>query len=285
MGNHRMFANAIIDSDSFLDMPLSTQALYFHLGMKADDDGFVGSPKRLARSVSCTEDDLKLLIAKGYIIPFDSGVVAIAHWNVHNKIRKDRKKETFYQDEKQLLSVTVSNVYTTDPQPDNQPATTCQPNDNQSATNCQPSDNQLSAQGKVSQDKISQDKVSEGKISQEKIRKGKPLSSTAVDAPSRTPYGIFHNVLLTEDELNRLKSRYPYDYEAKIERLSRYLKSTGKRYSNHYATLLSWLEEDAAKSPPQYEHRASYDLSELEKIDTLDFVDEPDFQHEQRHVF
>ena len=126
MGNHRMFANAIIDSDSFLDMPLSTQALYFHLGMKADDDGFVGSPKRLARSVSCTEDDLKLLIAKGYIIPFDSGVVAIAHWNVHNKIRKDRKKE----------QPTV-NQMTTNPQPTvNQVTTNCQPIVNQVTTKC-----------------------------------------------------------------------------------------------------------------------------------------------------
>ena len=72
MGNHRMFSNAIIDSDKFLDMPLTTQALYFHLGMKADDDGFVGNPKKVTRSVNCTEDDLKILIAKGFLISFES---------------------------------------------------------------------------------------------------------------------------------------------------------------------------------------------------------------------
>ena len=72
MGNHRMFANTIIDSDLFLEMPLSTQALYFHLGMRADDEGFINNPKKIIRSVSCTEDDLKLLVAKGFIISFDS---------------------------------------------------------------------------------------------------------------------------------------------------------------------------------------------------------------------
>ena len=91
MGNHRMFSNTIVDSDRFLDMPLTTQALYFHLGMKADDEGFVGNPKKIVRSVNCTEDDLKLLIAKEFVIAFASGVIVITHWNIHNHIRKDRK--------------------------------------------------------------------------------------------------------------------------------------------------------------------------------------------------
>ena len=105
MAQKRMFTNAIIDNDTFLDMPLSTQALYFHLGMKADDDGFIGSPKKIVRSVNCTEDDLKLLIAKGFVICFDSGIVVITHWNVHNTIQKDRYSKTIYQDEFSRLSV------------------------------------------------------------------------------------------------------------------------------------------------------------------------------------
>jgi DnaD/phage-associated family protein len=85
-----MFAKSIIDSDSFLDMPLSTQALYFHLAMRADDDGFVNNPKRIQRMIGSSDDELKVLIAKQYILPFESGVVVIKHWRIHNYIQKDR---------------------------------------------------------------------------------------------------------------------------------------------------------------------------------------------------
>ncbi len=84
MANRRMFSLDVVDTDKFLEMPLSTQALYFHFGMRADDDGFVSSPKRIIKSLCCNEDDLKLLIAKGYLIPFESGVVVISDWNINN---------------------------------------------------------------------------------------------------------------------------------------------------------------------------------------------------------
>lgn len=112
MAERRMFAKSIIDSDVFLEMPLSAQALYFHLGMRADDDGFVNSPKRIMRLVSCSDDDMKLLIAKRFIIPFDSGIVVIKHWRIHNYIRSDRYKPTTYTDEKKLLEVKENNAYT-----------------------------------------------------------------------------------------------------------------------------------------------------------------------------
>lgn len=112
MAERRMFAKTIIDSDAFLEMPLSTQALYFHLGMRADDDGFVNSPKRIMRLVSCSEDDMKLLIAKNFIIPFESGIVVIKHWKIHNYIRSDRYKETAYTEEKSLLKTKENNAYT-----------------------------------------------------------------------------------------------------------------------------------------------------------------------------
>ena len=100
-----MFSKTIIDSDVFLDMPLSTQALYFHLNMRADDDGFVDSPKRIQKMIGATDDDLKLLIAKSFIITFDSGIVVIRHWKLHNYIQKDRYKETMYQKEKKMLEI------------------------------------------------------------------------------------------------------------------------------------------------------------------------------------
>ena len=107
-----MFAKTIIDSDAFLDMPLSSQALYFHLNMRADDDGFVNSPKKIQRLIGCTDDDFKLLIAKSFIIPFESGVVVIKHWRINNYIQNDRYKETVYQEEKALLSVKKNSAYT-----------------------------------------------------------------------------------------------------------------------------------------------------------------------------
>lgn len=107
-----MFAKTIIDSDAFIDMPLSAQALYFHLSMRGDDDGFINNPKKIQRMVGASDDDLKLLIAKRFIIPFDSGIVVIKHWKIHNYIRGDRKVDTVYQEEMSLLTEKDNGAYT-----------------------------------------------------------------------------------------------------------------------------------------------------------------------------
>ncbi|HFE9685121.1 TPA: DNA replication protein [Clostridium perfringens] len=111
MAERRMFSKTIIDSDIFLDMPLSTQSLYFHLSMRADDDGFVNNPKKIQRMVGCGTDDMKLLIAKQFIIPFESGICVIKHWRIHNYIRNDRYKPTMYQEEKGQLLLEENNMY------------------------------------------------------------------------------------------------------------------------------------------------------------------------------
>lgn len=111
MAERRMFAKTIIDSDVFLDMPLSTQALYFHLSMRADDEGFVNNPKKIARMIGAAEDDLKVLISKKFLIVFESGVVVIKHWRIHNYIQNDRKKETVYQEERAMLEVKKNKAY------------------------------------------------------------------------------------------------------------------------------------------------------------------------------
>ena len=107
-----MFAKTIIDSDAFLDMPQTTQLLYFHLSMRADDDGFINNPKSIMRNVRCTEDDIKVLISKKFIIPFENGIVVIKHWKIHNYIAKDRYKETKYKEEKATLALDENNAYT-----------------------------------------------------------------------------------------------------------------------------------------------------------------------------
>lgn len=112
MAEKRMFTKSIIDSDAFLEMPLSAQALYFHLNMRADDDGFVNNPKRITDYVSASADDLKILLAKRFIIRFDSGVIVIKHWRMHNTLKSDRYHPTDYQDELALLCIKPNKAYT-----------------------------------------------------------------------------------------------------------------------------------------------------------------------------
>lgn len=112
MAERRMFAKTIIDSDAFLDMPMSAQCLYFHLCMRADDEGFVNNPKKIQRMIGASEDDAKVLVGKKFIIPFDSGVIVIKHWKIHNYIRGDRLKETEYLEERNLLDVKDNGAYT-----------------------------------------------------------------------------------------------------------------------------------------------------------------------------
>jgi len=105
MANKRMFSLDVVDTDRFLEMPVTAQALYFHLGMRADDDGFISSPKKILKIANCTNDDLKILFSKGYVIPFESGVLVIVDWKLNNLIKSDRYKPTRCQDELKLLEV------------------------------------------------------------------------------------------------------------------------------------------------------------------------------------
>mgnify|MGYP003289162891 CR=1 FL=1 len=221
MAERRMFAKTVIDSDAFLDMPLSTQALYFHLSMRADDDGFINNPKKLQRMVGCADDDLKLLIAKNFIIPFESGVVVIKHWKIHNYIRNDRYKETVYQEEKAKLTIKENNAYTLD-----NPLGI--PNDNQMDT----------------QYRIGKDRLELGKDSIEDIS-GKPTK------PPRHKYGLYNNVLLSDDDMDKLKEEYPTDYQERIDRLSEYIESKGAKYKNHLATIRAWDRRDKEKKKPE----------------------------------
>lgn len=113
MAERRMFAKTIIDSDAFIDMPMSARLLYYDLGMRADDDGFVNSPKKIMKFSGASDDDLRILSAKKFIIPFESGVVVIKHWKIHNYIRKDTYTETKYKGEKAQLYTDENNAYST----------------------------------------------------------------------------------------------------------------------------------------------------------------------------
>ena len=156
MAERRMFTQKITESDAFLDMPLSAQALYFHLCMNADDDGFVKNPKRIARMMGSNDDDFSLLILKSFVIKYETGVIVIKHWRMHNLLRKDRYNETEYLEEKSMLNIKENGAYTLD-RNQGKPLV---------ATKWQPNGNQMAPQdsiGKLSIDKDSIDKVSKGK--------------------------------------------------------------------------------------------------------------------------
>lgn len=107
-----MFAKTIVLSDAFLDMPMSARCLYFTFGMVADDDGFVNSPRSIMRQIGASDDDIKLLIAKRFVLVFDSGVIVIKHWRLNNYLQKDRVKPTVYKEELATLALTENGAYT-----------------------------------------------------------------------------------------------------------------------------------------------------------------------------
>lgn len=221
-----MFAKTIIDSDKFLDMPLSTQALYFHLSMRADDEGFISNPKKIMRMIGSDEDSMKLLIAKQFIIPFESGIVVIKHWKIHNYIQSDRFKETICTEERKQLGYAENREYV------------------KLDTECIHDVSSLETQysiGKNSIDKISIDKDS--------IDSGKP---------QKHKHGEFKHVLLTDDEYSKLCKDYGQDIADKyIQKVDEYCEMKGKSYKNYNLAIRNtFMSRDNVKPL----HRTAEDL-------------------------
>lgn len=259
MAERRMFAKTIIDSDAFLDMPLSTQALYFHLSMRADDDGFINNPKKIQRMVGCGDDDLKLLMAKRFILVFESGVIVIKHWKIHNYIRNDRYKPTLYQDEKALLADKDNKAYTFAEELPKHDEKLGIPDDNQTV-------HQMDTQVRLG-------KVRLGKDSKE-IKDITPSKKTKA-TPIRHKYGEYKNVLLTDEQMDKFKTEFPNDYQERIDRLSEYCASTGKTYKNYLATIRNWAKKDNQPKKPSSSFNRNVRREKLP-----DWVDKP--QKEQK---
>lgn len=193
MANRRMFSLDIIDSDAFMDMPLSTQALYFHLAMRADDDGFVNNPRKIQRMVNSPDDDLKLLIAKQFIIPFKSGVVVIKHWKIHNLVRSDRYKETVNLQEKAMLSETANKSYIVD-SPDETTVTTVGI----------PDGNQMETQVRLGQGRLEQvSPVKDNTICAEPESGSAPPPVISLPLIDGTEFGV------TQEDIDKYASLYP----------------------------------------------------------------------------
>lgn len=214
MAQRRMFTLQVVDSDAFLEMPQTSQLLYFHLSMRADDDGFVGNPKKIMFMIGSKEDDFKVLISKRFIIGFDTGVIVIKHWRMHNYIAKDRYNETTYIEEKSKLML----------------------KDNGSYTDCIQDVYNVDT-GKVSIGKNSIDKEYN---KPKKQKKQKPVRDNGNQLIN---YGSQNEVLLTENEYNKLISEYGKQIVLNyINRLSCWENSYLKE--NHNLTIRQWMNKD-----------------------------------------
>lgn len=237
MAERRMFAKTIIDSDAFIDMPLSTQALYFHLAMRADDDGFVNNPKRIQRMIGCGDDDMKLLCAKRYILPFDSGVVVIKHWKIHNYIRNDRYKETVYQEEKSQLVLKENGAYT-------EAYKLGIPSDNQVVY-------QMDTQVRLGKDSIGQVSLVECSVEDgdtaAATEKTQPVENSVENSQLKMVGGKLGKgvVFLTDDQLSDLFDKLGFDgFNHYIAKLADFIISNDAKVKSHYHTILKWWKED-----------------------------------------
>ena len=227
MANRRMFSLKIIDTDLFLDMPVSSQLLYFHLSMRADDDGFVSSPKKIIKMVNCSEDDFKVLRAKNFIIPFESGICVIRHWKIHNYIQSDRYNKTMYLAEKEAL-LDVNGTYEI---------------------------NELKH--------VDTECIQDGYISDTQVRLGKvrlelnkdSVNKKIVKKPVPVKINYKELVKMTKIQYDKLIQAHGETKTKKmIEVLDNYKGSNGKTYKDDYKAILSWVVDKVNKENSQQTH-------------------------------
>ena len=229
-----MFTKKITESDAFLEMPSSAQNLYFHLNMEADDDGFVNAPKKIMRIVGASEDDMKLLIVKKFVLVFESGVIVIKHWRMHNLLRHDRYHPTQYQDEYKMLTMDKENNYHL-------------PSSNALATKWQPNGNQMATEDRLGKDRKGKDNTS-------------APSSNENDAVAKIPLnvtGTYH--LVYQEDIDHYKELYPaLDIEQEIRAMVGWCEAnpTYRKTKNGVKRFINnWLNksQNHARSPQKKE--------------------------------
>ena len=242
MAERRMFAKTIIDSDAFLDMPITARLLYYDLAMRADDDGFINAPKRIMRTIGASEDDLQILAGKKFIIPFENGVVVIKHWRIHNYIRKDTYNRTPYLDELAALELDENKAYTIRKDlkeigKDGEPSTS------------RPRDvDEPSTQVRLG-------KVSIGKDSIDKDIKD-ATASTHPPKELKQSFGEYFNVKMTKTEIDKLIEEYGEEMtQEAVKFLDEYIEMKGYKARSHYLCVRKWVidavKEKQAKEKPQ----------------------------------
>jgi hypothetical protein len=225
MAEKRMFTKKITDDDNFIALASSAQALYFHLNQGADDDGFNNQVQMAMWKAHASTDDLKVLMAKNYIIRFESGVIVIKHWRMHNTLRKDRYTPTNFQEELRMLGIKGNGSYTLDTE----------------QMEWLPNGCQLVATDKCSKEKNSKEKNS--------------VVESSASATTDCEYNVLSLmggqlgkgvVLLTQNQQDELLDKLGFDaFNHYVEKLADFIIEKDAKVSNHYATILKWAREDA----------------------------------------
>ena len=240
MAQKRMFAMTIVDSDAFLDMPLSAQALYFHLNMRADDDGFVGNPKKIMRTIGASEDDMKLLIAKNFLIVFETGVIVIKHWRIHNTLSAGRYHETSYVSEKDMLRLKRNNSYTLGDGSEIDDAKLVEMAKRQSKTN----DRQTIDEQETNSDK--------NKIREELELDSELDKDQSKEKEVRHHYGEYKHILLTDKQYTNLIGDYGENAVfMAIKKVDEYCQISGKTYKDYNLALRKWGFDGIVKTNNQ----------------------------------
>lgn len=225
----RMFTKKITESDAFLEMPSSAQNLYFHLNMEADDDGFVNAPKKIMRIVGASEDDMKLLILKKFVLVFESGVIVIKHWRMHNLLRHDRYHPTQYQDEYKLLTLDDENNYH---------MTITDNNGEQQEIPWQPNGNQMATEVRLGKESIGKDSIDKKLIAP-------PSADSDAEAFDRLPCLSNQTYIIHTEEVETYKKRFPaVDVEQEIRNAISWVEANPKNkktLSGAKRFLTNWL--------------------------------------------
>ena len=221
MAERRMMAKSIIKSDQFLDMPMSSQCLYFHLLLDADDDGFINAPKSIMRVIGAKDDDMRVLQAKGYIIPFESGVIVIKHWRLHNSLRKDRYNPSpQLENERKRLIVNDKKEY-------------------ELATNWQPTGNQLATNGCHS---IGKDSIGKDSIGKDSVYSGECDTSHSKNTHFKPPTLEEVKAYCLERN-NNIDAEYFIDFQE----ARGWVLSNGKKMKDWKATIRTWEKNNYNK--------------------------------------
>ena len=269
MADKRMFTNRIVSSDSFKEMPLSAQALYFHLGMNADDEGFLNNAKSVQRSILASDDDMKLLIAKNFVIPFPSGVMVIKHWKMHNTIQPSRLKETQYTDERSMLDVKENKAYTLNLNYADITSSNCQQNVNGCCQN--------TAEIRLDKTRLEENRLNNTIPASDEAEASQKQSKKSYNQ-SKKRYGEYNHVLLTDNEYDSIADKYGCDLRDKaIKFLDEYIEEKGYKSKSHNLAIRRWVidavieQERRSGSKKQgfndFEQRKSdRELDEMERL-------------------
>lgn len=261
MAERRMFTRLVVDSDEFLDLPAATQALYFHLGMEADDDGFVNRPKSVVRMVGASDTDLQLLIRGRFLLLFD-GVVVLRHWRMANTLKNDRLKLPQFPDVAEKLYLDENGAYTLEIQPGEmsllalrQEALRAHAERTKSKVTVFSPESNGSQTGTLTEENRREENQTEENVTEEKgteENKTEKISSQAAAAAKGEKLEAYGGelgkgvVLLTEAQCQELLDKMGLEvFDYYLDKLSSYIVRNGAKVRNHYATMLRWWQEDS----------------------------------------